>query len=232
MVEWIVCAHCGLKHSLRADGLCPRCKKAVGAGPTDGNIYAPPRSTLEPVAAPPAEALPIGRPVFNARLIYRLQPDVLFRLYLLPGEACFLRIEGQGIWWILAAVLRTGFGLLGALLAPLCLKQSEKLLFQKVQELDARDPRSLVPANAANFVLTPAEIIKSSLQPSSIWSGYGFHFGVWKLALRDGRTLTFRLESSEDTRISCQAVPAFVGAMHAMEAEWDPRSGKLVKLKK
>src|SRR4051812_18308969 len=102
MAEWTVCAHCGLKHSLRADGLCPRCKEPVGAGPTDGNIYAPPRSVLEPVAAPPVEALPIGRPVFNARMIYRLQPDVLYRLYLLPGEAFFVRVEGQGIWWIRA----------------------------------------------------------------------------------------------------------------------------------
>jgi len=234
MAEWTVCAHCGLKHSLRADGLCPRCRKPLGAGPAEANIYAPPHSALEPVMAAPRtpEALPIERPVFNARAIYRLKVDVLYRLYLLPGEGCFVRVEGQGIWWILARVIHGGFGLLGALLAPIFVNQSEKRLFQKVRELDAQDPRSLVTAIAESFTLTPAEIAQSTLEASSIWSGYGFHFGLWRVVLRDGRTLKFRLESSEDTRIASQAVPAFVGAGHRMEAEWDPRSGKLVKLRK
>ncbi len=234
MAEWTVCAHCGLKHSLRADGLCPRCRKPLGAGPTEANIeaniYAPPRSALEPVVAaprPPA-ALPIERPVFNARALHAFKPDVLYRLYLLPGEGCFVRVEGQGLWWILALVLRGGFGLLGALLAPIFQKQGEERLLQKVRELDAQDPRFLVTATAQSFPLTPAEIAKSTLEASSIWSG----FGLWRVVLRDGRTLKFRLESSEDTRIASQAVPAFVGAAHGMEAEWDPRAGKLVKLRK
>ena len=33
MAEWAVCGHCQLKHTLRPDGNCPRCKQPVVAGP-------------------------------------------------------------------------------------------------------------------------------------------------------------------------------------------------------
>lgn len=32
MAEWIICPSCQLKHSVRNDGLCPRCLQPVGAG--------------------------------------------------------------------------------------------------------------------------------------------------------------------------------------------------------
>jgi uncharacterized paraquat-inducible protein A len=29
MADWVVCAHCQLRHSLRPDGRCPRCGNAL-----------------------------------------------------------------------------------------------------------------------------------------------------------------------------------------------------------
>jgi hypothetical protein len=31
MTEWTRCPQCGLRHSVRADGLCPRCRKTEEA---------------------------------------------------------------------------------------------------------------------------------------------------------------------------------------------------------
>ena len=36
MGDWINCAGCGLKHSRRPDGLCPRCRQSVDAGAAAG----------------------------------------------------------------------------------------------------------------------------------------------------------------------------------------------------
>jgi hypothetical protein len=50
MSEWASCPHCGLKHSLRVDGLCPRCRQAVGGA-------APP-----PLPEQALEQMPAGAP--------------------------------------------------------------------------------------------------------------------------------------------------------------------------
>lgn len=65
MAEWTSCPHCNLKHSARADGLCPRCRNPVSpAAPFE----APPAPAPEPPARssatlyspPPAAAAPGG----------------------------------------------------------------------------------------------------------------------------------------------------------------------------
>lgn len=62
MADWVVCPGCQLRHSRRADGLCPRCRKAVGGGasPARAATVAPPPAPVSPVplAVPPPPALP------------------------------------------------------------------------------------------------------------------------------------------------------------------------------
>lgn len=66
MPDWVTCSSCGLKHSARADGVCPRCKNAVDGGGdaaaggapdvydgTPPNVYAPPSRAAY---APPPSA--------------------------------------------------------------------------------------------------------------------------------------------------------------------------------
>lgn len=56
MADWVNCPGCGLKHSRRPDGMCPRCKQPVdgaAAMPTDA-VAAP--ADLAPAAAPPSMA--------------------------------------------------------------------------------------------------------------------------------------------------------------------------------
>ena len=69
MGDWINCPGCGLKHSRRPDGLCPKCKQSVDgpAMPTDGAdiparhlILLDPGSTPRLRARTPLKAMLLG----------------------------------------------------------------------------------------------------------------------------------------------------------------------------
>lgn len=63
MPEWTVCPHCSLKHSRRPDGICPRCREAVGGA--------------EPEPGPPGGGLPQvydGRPLGGSTLLGSASP--------------------------------------------------------------------------------------------------------------------------------------------------------------
>jgi hypothetical protein len=61
MADWTICPSCQLKHTLRNDGLCPRCHQPVEAGAgtatatdTAGVLAAPPYPAASPHYPPPA----------------------------------------------------------------------------------------------------------------------------------------------------------------------------------
>lgn len=60
MADWIRCPHCQLNHSVRADGLCPRCHQAV-TGAQDSPPAPPPAPEAEPIT-PGASASAAGLP--------------------------------------------------------------------------------------------------------------------------------------------------------------------------
>jgi hypothetical protein len=55
MAEWTICPHCQLKHSVRSDGLCPRCHQAVQADAAFGAAEPPPFLPAMAVALPPIQ---------------------------------------------------------------------------------------------------------------------------------------------------------------------------------
>lgn len=61
-MDWITCSACGLKHSPRPDGLCPRCRAATGATAPDSARFAPPSFDRPdfPRAASPGGTPPSG----------------------------------------------------------------------------------------------------------------------------------------------------------------------------
>jgi hypothetical protein len=59
MPDWVTCSSCGLKHSARADGVCPRCRNAVDGGSDAAAADGPPDvydGTPPNVYSPPARA--------------------------------------------------------------------------------------------------------------------------------------------------------------------------------
>lgn len=71
MAEWIQCPGCQLKHVLRPDGLCPRCRRPVAAAgweSVSSSAPPPPPAVAYPAAQPPAvgyaavpDAFTVGR---------------------------------------------------------------------------------------------------------------------------------------------------------------------------
>src|SRR6185436_5716900 len=61
MADWVVCPTCNLKHAVRADRLCPRCREAIDR--SSGFASPPPiRSTPESAEGPGAAAIPLAPP--------------------------------------------------------------------------------------------------------------------------------------------------------------------------
>lgn len=60
MAEWSTCPHCQLKHSLRGDGLCPRCQQPVGAEASAAGFPSeiPPGLPGPPPVPPPVAPYP------------------------------------------------------------------------------------------------------------------------------------------------------------------------------
>jgi hypothetical protein len=62
MATWCACPGCGLKHTARVDGRCPRCSTPVAAHADGGGTPAPPEPP-PPAAAPPTPAAPPRLPL-------------------------------------------------------------------------------------------------------------------------------------------------------------------------
>ena len=63
MAEWTICPHCQLKHSLRNDGLCPRCHQPVEAGAPFDAAEPPPFQPAMPGPLPPIQPAKSSSPV-------------------------------------------------------------------------------------------------------------------------------------------------------------------------
>jgi hypothetical protein len=72
MAEWITCPHCSLKHSLRPEGHCPRCKQSVAP-----EAAAPPESPFPAPPAPPAPTAPTAPSVVGVTATRRAVPPPL-----------------------------------------------------------------------------------------------------------------------------------------------------------
>lgn len=68
MADWVVCPTCNLRHSLRADGVCPRCKNPV-AGAAEGLPAQPVPAPIQPGSTP-------APPSVAARSSATAMPDV------------------------------------------------------------------------------------------------------------------------------------------------------------
>ena len=112
MSEWTICPSCQLKHSLRNDGLCPRCHQPVEAGaPVDAMAPPPLPPTYQPVQAapypPPQKTSPVKWIVISVValvVVLGLQAlgslsgrQMLFRfMYGLEGEPV-TRVDGKAL---------------------------------------------------------------------------------------------------------------------------------------
>ena len=147
---------------------------------------------------------------FNARFISTFGLDRLYRVYLARGELFFIKIGGQGG---LDHAVAAQFGLLGALVKSLLSQGSLAKQKQRLDQLDRLDPRSLLSRDKNNFRLSSAEVAESSIEPATKLPMHGPHVGVWKLRLRDGKTMTLQLDEPSEMEQALAVLPPLFGEL-------------------
>src|SRR4051812_38314607 len=111
MPDFVQCPQCGLKHSPRDDGLCPRCQNAAAAAsPADrgAEAPAPARTIVEPlrIGEPDAPGLvTAGARAAGAILLLNAAVNVA-SVAIVPGDGGFNPVHG------IVADLAVGIGLL------------------------------------------------------------------------------------------------------------------------
>ena len=126
---------------------------------------------------------------FNAKLIassYRT-----YRVYLRRADIFFIVIAGG-----LSAnpdMLTVHFGLLGALIGHFMKKQAKKKNEATIQRIDQLEPEQLLSEHKHNFKLHASEIRDGCIEPRPWLMMGGTQAGRWKLFLRDGKKIEFRI---------------------------------------
>jgi hypothetical protein len=133
---------------------------------------------------------------FNARAIFWLRPDRLYRVYPTRGELFFIRIGGQGT--DLAAALGALLGPLGAIFEERLRRRSAAKLRDRIEEVDQLPPEIRAREHRHSFQLSVAQIAESQiLEPSRI-PAHGRHDGRWTFTLQGGESWRFQFETLED----------------------------------
>ncbi len=162
---------------------------------------------------------------FNARFVSTFSPDRIYRVHVDRGEVYGIRIGGQGG---VAEGIGLNLGLLGVFLMRAMQRKSEEKLAARAADVDRQHPSAMLCAHKHNFHTSAGDIQRSSLDPPAALRLHGEHFGRWRLRLRDGKEMTFQLETLEDMRLAYQLLPS-LGRVHLNNVAYNHLSKKFMK---
>ncbi len=157
-------------------------------------------------------------PVFNARQISNLSFDKLYRIFLVGDTLYFIRIGGQdGIWGGLTHQL----GLLGLLLESSMRKRAERKEKALIEAIDRTDPERLLPTHGDNFRLSATELQEGTVDPPWLLATHGPHVGRCRLVLRNGTTMNFQFEKTEDMLVALDALSGLLASRLQLNVRWN-----------
>jgi hypothetical protein len=133
---------------------------------------------------------------FNARAVFWLRPDRLYRVYPTRGELFFIRIGGQGT--DLGAALGALLGPLGSLLEERLRRRREAKLRGRIEEVDRIPPEIRAREHRHSFQLSVAQIAASQILEPSRVAAHGRHDGRWIFTLQGGESWRLQFESQDD----------------------------------
>jgi hypothetical protein len=146
---------------------------------------------------------------FNARAVFWLRPDRLYRVYPTRGELFLIRIGGQG--GDLAGALGALLGPLGALIEERLRKRGAERLERRVAEVDRLPPEIRAREHPQSFQLSVGQIVESQILESSRVATHGRHVGRWLLTLQGGERWSFQFETQEDLARALELLPRELG---------------------
>jgi hypothetical protein len=228
------CPKCGHE---QADGIleCGRCRIIFSKWARASERAAAAAAAAAASVAAPVEGPAGGRPrAFNARAIYALSPDRVFRVYATDHELFFIRIGGQN----LGSGVGPQFGLVGALVGVGLERLSEKSgqkQAERTEDFDRRAPAELLPEHKHNFRLERSDIVESAIDraphglvarvqsnTTGLWMGlHGPLAGRWAYKTRDGKKLDMEFPTLEDMKSAMGTLGVWLGARLAIHVQWD-----------
>jgi hypothetical protein len=110
MPDWVTCSGCGLKHSARADGVCPRCRNPVGGG-ADAPAADGPPDVYD--GTPPAAYAPAGPAAYAPAPSARASNTTRILLFVAAGGVLLLVLGGIALRGLLGANPLTRLALSG-----------------------------------------------------------------------------------------------------------------------
>jgi hypothetical protein len=146
---------------------------------------------------------------FNARAIFWLRPDRLYRVYSTRGELFFIRIGGQG--GDLGAALGALLGPLGSLIEERLRRRREAKLRARVEEVDRIPPEIRAREHRHSFQLSVAQIAESQILEPSRVAAHGRHDGRWTFTLQGGEHWRFQFENLDDMTLALELLHRELG---------------------
>lgn len=155
MPDWVTCSSCGLKHSARADGMCPRCKS-----PVDGGADAPAAADGPPDVydgTPPAAYAPTGRPAYAPPPSAGSSSTTKILLFIAAGGVLLLIFGGIALRALLGSNPLTRLAL------------SSQTEGSPVTSADGKAFRYRLTANAKDWYFRKASFAKKDNALADIW---------------------------------------------------------------
>jgi hypothetical protein len=171
-----------------------------------------------------------GRSIgFNARAIFALKSDRMYRVYVIQDALYLIRIGGQGG---LDALTLTGGALGGAVGAVLSsfLSRNPSKDDRRAASADLQGPQTLLGNHKHNMRVDATDIVETSIEPPAAFPQHGPHVGRWILTTREQK-LTLQFETREDMVVALEHLPRLFGGQLKVNVEWNPRKGRFEKPK-
>lgn len=161
---------------------------------------------------------------FNARFFSFWSEERLYRVYFAPGGMFFIRVGGPR-----HDQVARQFGLIGLLVSTLTMKGRMKKVQQKMADLDQSSLRERLEDHKHNFREPFTEVVSSTIEPGSVWTGQGSNKGRWKLVFENRKKMSFQFDELDDITTAVEELPKVLGEKHTNRVEWSDKKKKYVK---
>jgi hypothetical protein len=145
---------------------------------------------------------------FNARAVFWLRSDRLYRVYCRTDAIRFIRIGGQS-WGLVYGLESQGGSIGGALAKRVRAREHEKLRRAEL-EADAFDSEFLLSRHRHNLRILPHEVTEARILPPGPFV-HGPHVGRWHITLGDKSRLRLQFETTHDLNLALEHLPSVLG---------------------
>ena len=160
---------------------------------------------------------------FNARAVFWLRSDCLYRVYCRRDAIRLIRIGGQR--WGLAYGLESQGGSIGGALARRVRAREHETLRRAELEADAFDAEFLLSRDRHNLRILPHEVTEARILPPGSHV-HGPHVGRWHITLGDKSRLRLQFETIEDLALALEQLPGVLGDALSVAREAAPERAR------